>query len=608
MPHGASPSRRARLRAQLVANSRRSLLIALAVSLVTAGAAFAVSVGLQNPSFEDGLTNWTGKTIRDDGGIREIVYSEDAAGTAGCGSTTRVCVITGTDQFTIGTQTFTVTPNHGNKMVRLGGPFTSSGVGQDPNLKQEISQTFLVPDSGDKVLQLNFNVFTWDYTGFDDIEFLVKVTDENGATITDFNQGSFGSGVSLKSTGWQPAFVDLTGYEGQQVHLRISAGGTQDDLYAFWAYVDAGIVQTPPVGQPTINPPTNPATNQPVPVYGNSTPGGQTEYWIPIGQVGQFPSGCMPLPITVPINPGSGGGVVSNVKLLVDGSGGNSEFAMTQVGSTNTWSAEIDCVENGNLYVSYTLTEGTDSQNFLIPIGGLTLVDPAGVVYDQAQFDAAVAAGSSADDARTASAISGASVRLQRKPLDVFQNVLAGDPGISPNVNPQTTAVDGRYAWLTDAGTYRVLVTKAGFDPATSREVTVPPEVTDLHVGMTRPGTGGGGTGGGGATGGGDTGGGGSTGGGGATGGGSSGTVVVTKVVACAGLKDKARASCLLNQKVAQKCGKVKPAKKKQVCGKKIWALAKCSSMKAKTKAQKRKKATCVSTAKAIGKKKPKKG
>ena len=203
-------------------------------------------------------------------------------------------------------------------MVRLGGPFTGSGVDQDPDLKQEVSQTFVVPSSGDKVLQLNFNVFTWDYSGFDDIEFLVKLTDENGGTITEFHQGSFGTGVSLKTTGWQPAFVDLTGFEGQQVHLRISAGGTQDTAFAFWAYVDAGVVQAPPVGQPTVVAPSNPSTGQPVPVYGNSTPGGQTEYWIPAGQAAQFPNGCMPLTITVPINPGEGGGVVSDVTLLLD--------------------------------------------------------------------------------------------------------------------------------------------------------------------------------------------------------------------------------------------------------------------------------------------------
>ena len=268
---------------------------------------------------------------------------------------------------------------------------------------------------------------------------------------------------------------------------------------------------------------------------------------------------------------------------------------MTSAGGNN-WTANIPCVENGDLYVSYTLTEGTVEQDFLIPIGGLTLVDPAGVVYDQAKFNAAVAAGANPDQARATSAIPGATVRLQRKVGAAFQNVLAGDPGISPNVNPETTGPDGRYAWLTDAGTYRVLVAKGGYVQATSREVTVPPEVTDLHVGMTKPGSGGGG--GGGATAG---GGGAAAVGGGAAVGGSSGGQAQP---ACSALKGKARAACLLKQKVAAKCGGVKPAKKKKNCAKRVRALAACQSMKAKTKAQKRKKATCMRKAKAIGKKK----
>lgn len=131
-----------------------------------------------------------------------------------------------------------------------------------------------------------------------------------------------------------------------------------------------------------------------------------------------------------------------------------------------------------------------------------------------------------------------------------------------------------------------MVVVKDGYDQAISREVTVPPEVTDLHVGMTKPGGGGGG-----ATGG----GGGTTAGGGFSGG--------QAQPGCAALAGKARAACLLNQKVAAKCGGVKPAKKKQVCAKRVRALSKCQTMKKKTKAQKRKKATCVRKAKATGKK-----
>lgn len=97
------------------------------------------------------------------------------------------------------------------------------------------------------------------------------------------------------------------------------------------------------------------------------------------------------------------------MNLLFDGTA----IPMTSAGG-NKWTAEIPCVEIGDLAVSYTLAEGGVSQDFLIPIGGLTLVDPAGVVYDQVQFEAALAGGANPDQARAASAISGAKVRLQR--------------------------------------------------------------------------------------------------------------------------------------------------------------------------------------------------
>ena len=165
-------------------------------------------------------------------------------------------------------------------------------------------------DSAHPILQLNFNVFTWDYSGFDDLEFLVALTDENGAPITEFHQGSFGPNgdTSFKTTGWQPSYVDLSGYEGQQVHLRISSGGTQDSILPFWAYVDAGAVAQRPVGQSNITPPVNPGTGQPVAIDSQSDGSGKTDYLIPnSGGVFAFPAGadqgqnfanCMDLPVS----------------------------------------------------------------------------------------------------------------------------------------------------------------------------------------------------------------------------------------------------------------------------------------------------------------------
>lgn len=62
----------------------------------------------------------------------------------------------------------------------------------------------------------------------------------------------------------------------------------------------------------------------------------------------------------------------------------------------------------------------------------------------------------------------------------------AAYPGrMSPVNNPQLTDREGRYGWDVADGRYRVQVSRPGFASATSREVTIPPAVTDLNVGLT---------------------------------------------------------------------------------------------------------------------------
>lgn len=588
--------------------SRKPLLLAAAIALTISGTALAVG-GLVNPSFEDGLSSWSARTIAYQGsGARQVVY-DGPQPSPECEQNpdpTRICVVEGTDNFATqggGAQSISVAPNDGSRMVRLGGPILASSYLQQPNLIQELSQTFSV-DPAQPILQLNFNIFTWDYQGYDDMELLVTLTDDEGERITEFHQGSFGSGVSLKTTGWQPAYVDLSGYEGQQVKLRVSAGGTSDDLYGFWAYLDAGLVEDRPVGSPTVTPPNLPGTSTPAPVYSQTGLNGQTEYWIPLGGgFNAFGPGtdsvngdrtfdpCMDLPISVPIDPGSG--ELSNVRLLLDGVTGPRHFPMSGPAAGNIWSTTIECIEAGDLYVTYTLTEDGDSQDFIVPIAGLTLVDPSGVVYDKEIYDQRRSEGATEDAARAAAAIAGATVRLQRDTGGgEFKNVLSGDPGISPNVNPQTTGADGRYAWDVNAGVYRVVVGKAGYAETISRAVAVPPEVTDLHVGLSRPF-------------------------GGTPGPGGVAPVVSSggppaspaKGKACASLKGRRLVKCLDDQAVARKCGKLARSKKR-VCAKRVRATSACQRMSASTKRQKARKKACLKRAKQIGvtKKRKKKG
>lgn len=64
---------------------------------------------------------------------------------------------------------------------------------------------------------------------------------------------------------------------------------------------------------------------------------------------------------------------------------------------------------------------------------------------------------------------------------DVFWN--ATDYG---QVNPQVTDPDGRYGWDTPPGDYHIRISKPCYQDENSYSVTVPPEVTDLNVGLTQ--------------------------------------------------------------------------------------------------------------------------
>ncbi len=201
-------------------------------------------------------------------------------------------------------------------------------------------------------------------------------------------------------------------------------------------------------------------------------------------------------PIEVDLQPGAGT-IVSAFLLTVDPA---SQDPNATVGATappaiaatssagNRRGFVVECVTNTDLWVRFTLSEGGVEQTFVIPIGGLLLIDPQGVVYDRVAYDAAVGAGQTPEQARASAAITGATVRLQRRNAEgAFVNVLSGDPGIRPNINPQTTPASGLFQWDVADGTYRVVVAAAGFETHESRSVDVPPPVLDLHIPMERP-------------------------------------------------------------------------------------------------------------------------
>lgn len=464
-------------------------------------------VGLANPSFETALNpaaDWTPLIVPAAGGYPGEYPSFDPSTPCPADSDPeqarrRICVV-GADSFDVTqgstTRTETVTPIDGAKMLRLGGPFNDTAQAQSQDV-YSVSQRFVV-DSANPQFNLNFNIFTFDYTGFDELKIRITVLDASGEPIFEKVRGSFGQGgdTTLKSTGWVGNHVNLAGYEGQELTVRISSGGTRDELFGFWTYIDAGEIPEPPVGSPDVTAPTTTPGGQPITVTVNDSGDGQTFYSVPASQASQFPDGpdgepCLPLTFSVPINAGTA--TLSNVRLrLLEADGGQQQVQLVQ-GTGNTWvfpAGTFICARTGQLQIEYTATEGGDSETFTIPIGGITLIDPQGIVHDATVFAVWKLNGKSDAEARGRAAIGGATVFLQRKQLDgSFRNVLSADPGISPAINPQVTPSSGPskglYQWDVSAGEYRVVVSSPGYAARTSSVVAIPPPVLDLHVALT---------------------------------------------------------------------------------------------------------------------------
>lgn len=449
--------------------------------------------GLQNPSFESALdpaTNWSARrTVATDEG--------ESYEPASClpGDRAGVCVV-GADSFPDedSDTAHTVAPLDGSNMLRLGGPFTNNAQLQ-PVERYSVKQRFVV-DSDNPVVTLNYNAYMYDYTGFDNFQMRVTLKDEEGDVVFERNQGAFASGTALKTTGWMGSEVDLSEFVGQVVSLKVEAGGTKDDLYGWWVYVDAGTVPDPAVGNPTVAHQVTAPDDTIIPITVNPGPNGQTFITVPASAPGLFEDGCLPIPLTsIGINTGQG--IVSDARLVLN----DQKLPLVDSDGDGNFSVEGPlCAESGTLFVQYTLTEGDQSHHFSIPIGGVTLIDPQGVVFDVDRFATRLAElGSSADcvetdaqcaadktAARSFAAIPGATVTLERLVDGNFVKVLSGDPGISPNVNPQVTSDTGLYQWDVAEGTYRVRVAKGGYVSVTTPSVVIPPPVLDLHVGLER--------------------------------------------------------------------------------------------------------------------------
>ena len=120
---------------------------------------------------------------------------------------------------------------------------------------------------------------------------------------------------------------------------------------------------------------------------------------------------------------------------------------------------------HGHATVTYTV-HGGSTVTFEI------YIDPAGYVYD----------------INTNERIEGATVWLQSPDgAGGWENVPTGQvpPIMQPDENPLVTGVDGQYQWDVLEGSYRVHVEAPGYNPTDSIVVSIPPPVTDLHIGLT---------------------------------------------------------------------------------------------------------------------------
>jgi hypothetical protein len=405
-------------------------LLALALWFAVAGVgSHSASAAVTNNGFESGdLTGWTTGTI------------------------TEEVTVVGDDTIADGV---VVTPLEGTRMARLGTP-QPSDLETQPMGPNELYQDFTITES---VLRFAYNIWTYDYTGFDEFRWEVRLTGTD-TVIGSYETQAWGNAndTSRKSSGWQVVEINTAAYQGSSAQLFFSGRGTEDQLFAFWVYVDSaeqalgsGVVD---LGQITVNgfaPSQSPQTRT---IFLTRPPGTGTNN------------------IAVPIVCADGSDP-TGVDLIVAGGDYLQTYPMTKDGGT-IWQVTFP-TPPGDAGNTFTLTLRVDCDGLILSvnIGSLTLIDPSGFVTDSV----------------TAAAIPEATVTLQRMDAGVWTDVnpyeTAGDPPSptsSPQVNPQLTDADGHYGWDVVAGTYQVIVEKEGYVTQTSPSVTVPPPVTDLNI------------------------------------------------------------------------------------------------------------------------------
>lgn len=347
-------------------------------------------------------------------------------------------------------------PLEGSFMARLGRAQPSKDQNQ-PLGQNELIQQFTVSEPS---VRFAYNLWTYDYTGFD--RFSIELSRvPSGDVIYSYSQQAWGASgdTSRKNTGWQIVDIPTQHLMGQTVRLEFSAGGSEDNLYAFWAYIDSAEDTSPPT----------------IVDFSGIKVNGWTPSNDPASQT-----------INVTRPPGTGSFTVSVPVLCPDGSAPNSvtlivgsspPVSVSMSRSGNVWTGTVQ-TPPGSAGQSFPLTLVIEcpGQTITIYIGSLTLIDPSGYITDFI----------------SGFPIPEATVTLQRmeglqwNTVNPFATQMDGSPEIAPQINPQSTDADGHYGWDVIAGTYRVVVEAQCYADQTSMEVVIPPPVTDLDLELER--------------------------------------------------------------------------------------------------------------------------
>lgn len=379
-----------------------------------------------------------------------------------------------------------LSPFEGEFMGRLGDPpLSPPGFGEQQPGPNVICQAFT--PIGPKV-RFVYNFFTQDYSMYDHLTFQVKVA-ATGVVLHHYWQEAFGPAgdISLKTTGWRLVDLDVSGYEGQVLIIQFSAGGTVDSLYNSWVYIDSADQNTP---QEAIPPEDIEASAQTGTV--NKDPS--------TGQLQVLMPGANLSPLTITLTVVCPDGTApAGVLLLLDKTFPDVtlELPMTPMGS-NVWTVTIPAVDlNHAVLVPIPLYVQADCNGAAVnqSIGILTLIDPAGIIYDA--FSGLPIEGAQVTLFTLPGTVSGTDCPAGYTPpapgptAQQLLDAVMANPletilyDIDPNINPMTVGADGLYSWDVTAACWFVLAQAVGYSPAYSAVVGIPPEVTTLDVFLT---------------------------------------------------------------------------------------------------------------------------